>query len=135
MRKVTVEEAVGLPLGHDITAIVTGNKKYRAFKRGHIITARDIEKLRNLGKEHIFIWEDKERSIHEDEGALRLAKAASGSGIVLSEPNQGRVNMKAEHDGLLKVQVSQLQWLNNLEDIIFATRHNNLAVKDRKSVV
>lgn len=134
MKKVTVEEAVGLPLGHDITAIVTGNKKYRAFKRGHIITVRDVEKLRNLGKEHIFIWEDKEKFIHEDEGALRLAKAASGNGIVISEPNQGRVNMIAEHDGLLKVQVSQLQWLNNLEDIIFATLHNNLTVKQGQVV-
>lgn len=128
MKKVTVEEAVGLSLGHDITAIIPGKKKYRAFRRGHVITAMDVEKLRDLGKEHIYIWDDKEQCIHEDEGALRLAMAASGNGIAISEPNQGRVNLRAECDGLLKVQVSQLHWLNNIDDIIFATLHNNQAV-------
>ncbi|NLB52857.1 MAG: molybdopterin-binding protein [Syntrophomonadaceae bacterium] len=128
MRKVPVEEAVGMPLGHDITGIVTGKKKYRAFKRGHVITKMDIEKLLSLGKEHVYIWEDMEHFIHEDEASLRLAEAASGSGVTISEPNQGRVNLKAECNGLLKVQASQLQWLNNIEDIIFATLHNNQEV-------
>ncbi|NLT20684.1 MAG: molybdopterin-binding protein [Syntrophomonadaceae bacterium] len=128
MKKVPVEEAVGLPLGHDITAIVPGKKKYRAFKRGHVVTTNDVEKLRNLGKEHIYIWETKEQLIHEDEGALRLARAAAGTGVVITEPSQGRVNLKAEYNGLLKVQVSQLQWINNIEDIIFSTLHNNREV-------
>lgn len=134
MKKVPVEEAVGLPLGHDITAIVPGKKKYCAFKRGYVITEPDIEKLLILGKEHVYVWEDVEQCFHEDEASLRLAMAASGEGILLGEPNQGRVNLKAEYNGLLKVQAGQLQWLNNIEDIIFATLHNNREVAKGQTV-
>ncbi|MGI5879036.1 MAG: molybdopterin-binding protein [Syntrophomonadaceae bacterium] len=128
MRKVPVGEAIGLPLGHDITAIVPGKKKYRAFQRGHVITVDDVDKLRSLGKENIYIWDETEQLIHEDEGALRLANTAAGTGVVITEPSQGRVNLKAEFDGLLKVQVSQLQSVNNIQDVIFSTLHNNQEV-------
>jgi len=128
MRKVPVGEAIGLPLGHDITAIVPGKKKYRAFQRGHVITVEDVDKLRTLGKENIYIWDETLQLIHEDEGALRLANAAAGTGVVITEPSQGRVNLKAEFDGLLKVQIGQLQSVNNIQDVIFSTLHNNREV-------
>ncbi len=81
MRKVAVDEAVGLVLGYDITKIVPGTEKYRAFRKGHVITEDDIPKLLDMGKEHIFVWEPEEGLIHEDEGAVSLAKLAAGSGI------------------------------------------------------
>ncbi|RLB07089.1 MAG: molybdopterin-binding protein, partial [Deltaproteobacteria bacterium] len=37
MRKVKVQEAVGMVLGHDLTRIVPGEFKGAAFKKGHII--------------------------------------------------------------------------------------------------
>ena len=37
MKKVTVEEAIGMELCHDITAMRDGFKG-AAFKRGHVIT-------------------------------------------------------------------------------------------------
>ena len=46
MKKVRVEEAVGMELCHDITAMRDGFKG-AAFKRGHIIQETDIEKLLN----------------------------------------------------------------------------------------
>ncbi|HPU36124.1 MAG TPA: molybdopterin-binding protein, partial [Bacillota bacterium] len=45
MRKVPVTEAVGMVLGHDITKIVPGCEKGRAFRRGQVITPGDIPKL------------------------------------------------------------------------------------------
>ncbi len=42
MRKVSVEDAVGMVLCHDITRIIPGAFKGRAFKKGHIVTAEDI---------------------------------------------------------------------------------------------
>ena len=41
MRKVRVEDAVGMTLCHDITAMRDGFKG-AAFKRGHIIKEEDI---------------------------------------------------------------------------------------------
>ena len=119
MRKVAVEEAVGMTLGYDITKIIPGREKCRAFRRGQIITANDISKLKDMGKENIYIWEPDEKLIHEDDAALRLAKLAVGPGLTWTEPNQGKVNIWADYDGLLKVQVERLNRINNLDEIVF----------------
>ena len=50
MKKVPVEKAVGMILCHDITRIIPGEFKGRAFKKGHIIQKEDVEELLQLGK-------------------------------------------------------------------------------------
>ena len=46
VRKVDVEMALGLALGHDITEILPEEGiKHRAFRRGHIIVPEDVERL------------------------------------------------------------------------------------------
>ncbi len=125
MRKVPVTEAVGMVLGHDITRIIPGREKGRAFQRGHLIGPGDIQKLLDLGKEHIYVWEPEDGLVHEDEAALRLARRAAGQGLALDMPCQGKVSLTATHDGLLKVEVSRLNAVNSVEDICFSTLHNN----------
>ncbi|MEN6350029.1 MAG: molybdopterin-binding protein [Syntrophomonas sp.] len=134
MRKVLVDEAIGLTLGHDITKIIPGREKCRAFRKGHVIAPQDVPRLKDLGKEHIYVWEPDDNLVHEDEAALRLARAAAGPGVSWSEPNQGRVNLKADYDGLLQVQVEQLNWINNLDNIIFATLHNDRVVVEQDTI-
>lgn len=128
MRKVPVTEAVGMVLCHDITRIIPGCEKGRAFRRGQVITPGDIPKLLDLGKEHIYVWEPEIDLIHEDEAALRLARHAAGPGLSWDQPNQGRVNIRATRKGLLKVQVDRLHQLNELDDVVMATLHNNRVV-------
>jgi hypothetical protein len=76
LKKVPVERAVGMVLGHDVTRIVVGGFKGPAFKKGHIITAQDIDPLRNLGKEHIYVLTLEPGQVHENDAALRIARAA-----------------------------------------------------------
>jgi len=38
MIKLSIEEAIGKPLAHDITRIVPGKSKGPAFRKGHILT-------------------------------------------------------------------------------------------------
>lgn len=128
MRKVPVTEAAGMVLCHDITRIIPGREKGRAFRRGQVITPGDIPVLLDLGKEHIYVWESVDSLIHEDEAALSLARHAAGPGLKWDQPNQGRVNLRAAHDGLLKIDVDRLNRLNNLDDVIMATAHNNRTV-------
>jgi hypothetical protein len=128
MRKVPVTEAVGMVLCHDITRIIPGCEKGRAFRRGQVITPGDIPKLLDLGKEHIYVWEPEIDLIHEDEAALRLARHAAGPGLSWDQPNQGRVNIRETRKGLLKVQVDRLHQLNELDDVVMATLHNNRVV-------
>lgn len=49
MREVPVTEAVGMVLGHDITRIIPGREKCRAFQKGHIIKNEDVPQLLDLG--------------------------------------------------------------------------------------
>jgi molybdopterin biosynthesis enzyme len=129
MRKVPVTEAAGMVLCHDITRIIPGREKGRAFRRGQVITPGDIPKLLDIGKEHIYVWESEDSLIHEDEAALSLARHSAGPGLKWDQPNQGRVNIRAMHDGLLKVDMNTLNRLNSLDDIAMATAHNNRVVK------
>jgi molybdenum cofactor synthesis domain-containing protein len=63
--------------------------------------------------------------VHEDEAAGRIAKAAVGQGIRLSDVSEGRVNLIAGMDGLLKIDVAALARINGIGQIVFATLHTN----------
>ena len=57
MKMIKVQDAVGSVLSHDVTQIIPGEFKGRAFKKGHIIKEEDIEKLLSIGKDNVYVWE------------------------------------------------------------------------------
>lgn len=128
MKVVPVYEAEGMVLCHDITEIVPGKSKGRAFKKGHVVTSEDIPKLLNLGKEHLYVWEVNENALHENDAAIRIAKAAAGQGITLTEPEEGKVELRAKMAGLLKINTSALEKINDIDEIVLATIHSNQMV-------
>ncbi len=134
MKTVPIQEAEGMVLCHDVTRIIPGSFKGRAFKKGHVITAQDIPTLLDMGKAHIYVFDPADGLIHENEAALRMARAAAGGGLAFSEPVEGRVNLSSSLDGLLKVNVSALQRINGVPDVVFATRHTNLRVRAGEAV-
>src|SRR5512136_2160963 len=95
MKAIPVQEAVGKVLFHDITRIVPGEFKGRAFKKGHVIKEEDVQKLLNLGKDNIYVMDLQDGFVHENDAALRIARSASGQGIELTEPVEGKVKMVA----------------------------------------
>jgi len=134
MQKVPVAEAVGMILCHDITRIIPGEVKERAFRKGQMITEADVPKLKDLGKEHIYVWESTPGLVHENDAALRLARLAAGSGLYWDEPNQGKVTLQAEYEGVLKVQGEILNDLNSLTGVALSTLHNNRVVTPGQAV-
>ena len=129
IKKVRLEDAVGMVLGHDITKIVPGEYKGPAFKKGHIIRQEDIPHFKDIGKEHIYLIELTDRQIHEDGAVSRMAKAVAGSNVFSTEPSEGRINLKASIDGLLKVNREALAAVNSIEHVVLATLHGNRLVK------
>lgn len=125
LMKVKLDKAIGMALGHDVTKIVPGEFKGPAFRRGHIIRKEDIPELLSMGKEHIYIIEEQEGEVHEEEAALRIAKAVSGPGMSPTSPKEGRVNIKSAISGLLKVNGRLLREINSITDVVLATLHNN----------
>lgn len=127
VKAVPVNEAVGKMLLHDITRIVPDLFKGPQFKKGHIITEADVEELLDLGKQHIYVA-CLNGEIHENDAALRIAKAACGNGISMSDPKEGKVGFKALKQGLLKINIEGLEKLNSVPDVIFACLHTGQMV-------
>lgn len=134
MKAVKVEDAVGMVLAHDLTKIIPGEFKGAAFKKGYIIKEEDIDMLKSMGKNNVFIMELDENTIHEEEAAIRIAKAAAGDGLYLTEPAEGKVNLKADINGLLKINLEALEEINSIDMIVLATLHNNTMVEKDKLV-
>lgn len=128
MKEIPVREAVGRVLFHDITRIAPGEFSGRAFKKGHIIAPEDIDKLLRLGKDNIYVLDLAEGFVHEDEAALRIAKAAVGRGVQMMPPAEGKVRLTTARSGLLKVNVAALDRINAIEEVVFATSHTSRQV-------
>ena len=120
MKKVKTEDAVGLALCHDITEVRDGFKG-RAFKRGHIVTAEDIPHLLDLGKKHLYIWEENAGEIHEEDAALRLAALAPMENAAYTGPSEGKMTLTALEDGFFRVNRPLLNAVNSLGDITIVT--------------
>ncbi len=133
--KLPTSEAVGTVLVHDITEIRPGEFKGRAFKKGHIIRKEDVCHLQRLGKENLYVLNINDNEIHEDDAAYALANALVGEGVKIEgEPREGKINIIAERDGLLKVNKDALLEFNMLGDIMCATVHSNTIVKEGQTV-
>ena len=129
-QKIRVEEAVGMALSHDITEIRRDGFKGAAFKKGHVVQEADLCRLQKLGKRHLYILKIEEGYLHEDEAALALAEAFCGPGVFFrDEPREGKVNLLAAHNGLLKVNIDALMEINLLEEVMCASRHTDFPVK------
>lgn len=128
LKVIPVEEAIGLPLAHDITEIVPGKHKGPAFRRGHIVRQEDIAKLLDIGKRNLYVMELDKDELHEEDAARRLAKAAAGANLKLTDPSEGRINLVAKISGLLKVDADLLYRFNSLGDLMLATLPGNRAV-------
>lgn len=130
MKQIRIEDAVGCILSHDVTKIVPGEFKGRLFKKGHVIKEEDIPKLLDIGKEHIYVWEQKEGEIHENDAAIRIKDLVLGEGCSISEEiKEGKIDFFAARQGVLKINKDELLKLNLLGEIIVATMHDNTPVK------
>ena len=128
--KLPVRQAVGTVLAHDITEIRPGEFKGRAFKKGHIIRKEDVCHLQRLGKENLFVLNIADDELHEDDAAYTLANALMGEGVkIKGEPREGKINIVAETDGLLKINKTALFAFNMLGDVMCATLHGNTVVQ------
>lgn len=136
MKKVNVEDAVGEVLAYDITEV---NKekgtKGRAYKRGHIIQASEIEHLKSLGRNRVFIEDGNDDGVHEDDAAKITAPLAAGENITFdAEPVEGKISFYADCEGVFKVDAERLFELNMLGTTSLPSIHTNMGVEKGKQV-
>ena len=135
MKLMKTEDAVGQMLCHDITQIIRGEKKGPVFRKGHIIKEEDVPVLLSVGKDHVYIWEVNENMMHENDAALVLYEMCKNDHLIRTDDiKEGKVELIAECDGLLKIDKEKLYKVNSFGQMMIATVRNNYPVKKGQHV-
>jgi len=130
LKKIKLKDAVGTKLAHDVTEIRPGEFKGPAFREGHAVCDEDICHLQKLGKNHLYLIELEENEIHENQAASILAQGLAGEGIIWEDdPQEGKIGLHAEKDGLLVVDTAALSAFNMVDEVMCATLHSHSLVK------
>ena len=130
MKEIRTRDAVGHVISHDITQIIPGKTKDVLFKKGHVIREEDIEPLMKVGKMNLFVFENDGTVIHENEAAEILAGIVASEEMHRSVVKEGKIEVFAPFDGVLRVDKQKLFVLNSFDDIMIATRHDYTPVKE-----
>lgn len=128
MKKINVEDAVGMELCHDITAMRDGFKG-AAFKRGHVIREEDIPALLDLGKRKVFVWEENAGEIHEEDAARRMAAMAQVEGTHYTDISEGKVLLIADTRGMFRADTELLRQINGIGDLTISTLPDHYPVE------
>lgn len=128
MKKINVQDAIGMTLCHDITEMNDGFKGV-AFKRGHILRQEDVEHMLDIGKRSVFIWEENAGEIHEEDCARRMAAMAPVEGCHYTEPSEGKVLLIADQRGMFRVNRALLRKIDSIGDIIICTLPDHYPVE------
>ena len=129
MKLIKTEDAVGHVLCHDMTQIIKDQYKDARFRKGHVVTEEDIPVLLSMGKEHLYVWEMTPGMVHENDAAERMAALCGKVNMNWSEVKEGKIELTATCDGLVRVNREKLIAVNSVEDVMIATRKGNTAVR------
>ncbi|MCI5511027.1 MAG: molybdopterin-binding protein [Eubacterium sp.] len=129
MKLIRTEDAVGQVLCHDITQIIPGITKDARFRKGHIVKEDDIPVLLSLGKDHLYVWEKDDTVYHENEAAQILCDVCINEHMNPSPVKEGKIELSSSCDGLFCIDVERLDAVNDIDQIMIASRHTNTPVK------
>lgn len=129
MKLIKTTEAVGHVLCHDLTQIIPGVTKDARFRKGHVVTEEDIPVMLSMGKENLYVWEMVPGMLHENDAAFRLLALCQNEHMTHNEPKEGKIELRADCDGLFLVDVERLLAVNSQDEVMIATRHGNTTVK------
>ena len=116
-------------LCHDITQIIPGVTKDAVFRKGHIVTAEDIPVLLSVGKEWLYVWEQTEGMLHENDAAEISVSMCLGEHMERSPGKRGKDRADRLLRWILKVHSGALKAVNSFGQMMIATRHGNFGVK------
>lgn len=131
----SLEEALGKPLAHDLTQIVAEcHYKGARFRKGQIVTEKDVDVLRSMGREHLALLELDSDEVHENDAALRFAARLQGELLETKGPSEGKCVLVAEADGILLLDEGSVDVVNEDVDLVLATLGNKTPVRKGEQV-
>ncbi len=112
----SVAEADGAILAHSVRT------PGAVFRKGLRLGSTERAALAAAGVETVTVAQLDPGDIAEDEAARRIAEIISGSGTLAGAASTGRVNLFAEHAGLLSFDPAAIDAVNAItEDVTLAT--------------
>jgi molybdenum cofactor cytidylyltransferase len=112
LAELPVEECTGAVLAHGL------RNGEIAFKKGRILSAGDIEKLKQAGRRTITVARLEANDVGEDAAAAALGALLAAEGLRVEAPFTGRVNIYAREHGLLRVDAAQVDAINEVDEAI-----------------
>ncbi len=106
------DEAIGAVSAH--TLRIPG----AVFKKGRVLTADDLGRLRAAGFDSVIAARLDPDDIAEDAAAARLGAAVAGSGLRVADAATGRCNLYAEIPGVLQVDSERVDHLNRIDEAV-----------------
>ena len=107
-----VEQCVGAVLAH---ALRDGGL---SFKKGRILSAADIDAVKQAGRRTITVARLEADDVGEDAAAAALGALLSAEGLRVEAPFTGRVNIYAREGGILRVDAAQVDAINEVDEAI-----------------
>lgn len=128
---VAPETIAGRILCNDIVSV--GPEGRVKLGKGRVLEPEDAPALQAFGGE-IHLLELEPGDVHEDEAAMRLARAAAGEGIELKGPAESQISLRASYRGLVEVNRDLLRQINRLPDVSVFTCYDGQPVPAGKAV-
>lgn len=135
IEKIRVEDAVGLPLLHDFTAIMEDGFKGVLFKRGHVVEEYDIEALKDIGKDHIYVGELEADQVHEEDAIAEISDALFGANIEASDVSEGKINLTSKVKGIFVIDRTLLRKINEIGDYTITCKKSYTKVEEGDRLV
>ncbi|WAW14587.1 molybdopterin-binding protein [Peptostreptococcus equinus] len=134
MKIIKTVDAEGAVLCHDITQIIKGVTKDVVFKKGHVVRKEDIPVLLSVGKDNLYIWENDDNMLHENDAAEILCSMCLGENMQRTQPKEGKISLIADCHGLLKINRQALKTVNGFGQMMIASIHGDFAVQKGEKI-
>ncbi len=126
-----------LPLSQAEGAILAHSVRQGSvrLKKGHLLTAEDIDALRQAGRQSVVVARLEASDVHEDKAADRLAAALADETLAAGEARTGRVNLYAKDAGIAVIDGERLNRINGIDEAVTVATLPAMAVVEPNQMV
>ena len=107
---VSLADAEGAILAHSV------RRDRLVLKKGRVLTRVDLEALAAAGASSVVVARLEPDDVSEDLAARRIAEAACGDGLAVSDPYTGRCNLIARAPGVVMLDAARIDRINAVNE-------------------
>ena len=128
-RNVIIEKAYNKILAHSLK--VSGKK----IKKGKVLNKEDIDLMKNLGLKEIYVFDNNNNYISENEASKNIAKLIRGKNVKLEKVVNGRADFYSNINGMLKFDFDIITKINfEYEDVAISLLKSESIVKKNQLI-